>query len=122
MPHAPLRRAVPLAAALPLVAALPWMAARPGLALPSPASGPATGILRSLQNGDRACYAEVEDARGVRRNLEAAFELCERTDLIGRRVRLVRRTARVLAASCQGDPDCGRSDVVQLIVELQPLP
>lgn len=114
MPHAPLRRAVHLAAVLPLVAALP------ALALPPPV--PSTGILRSLQNGDRACYAEVEDAKGVHRSLEAAFELCERTDLIGRRVRLVRRTARVLAASCQGDPDCGRSDVVELIVELQPLP
>ncbi|MFY8148950.1 MAG: hypothetical protein ACOVNL_06995 [Prochlorococcaceae cyanobacterium] len=103
-----------------LAATLPLLAACPALALPPPA--PSRGILRSLQNGDRACYAEVEDSQGVRRSLEAAFELCERTDLIGRRVQLVRRTARVLAASCQGDPDCGRSDEVQLIVELRPLP
>ncbi len=114
MPLASLYRAAALAALAPLLAALPSPAGTP--------PDPSTGILRGLQNGDRACYAELEDGQGVRHSLEAAFELCERTDLIGQRVRLVRRTARVLAASCQGDPDCGRSDVVELIVELQPLP
>ncbi|WP_259720721.1 hypothetical protein [Synechococcus sp. CS-1328] len=96
------------------------MVALPSQAVPQPA--PSTVILRGLQNGDRACYAELEDGKGVRSSAEAAFELCERTDLIGRKVRLVRRTARVQAMSCQGDPTCSRSDVVELIVELVPLP
>lgn len=104
-----------------LLAVLPLLAICP-VALALPPAEPSSGVLRSLQNGDRACYAEVEDSRGARHSLEAAFELCARTDLIGRRVQLVRRTARVLAASCQGDPDCGRSDVVELIVELRSLP
>ena len=79
-------------------------------------------LVRGLTAGDRACYAEVEDANGERRSDEAAFELCERRELVGRRVRLRRERAQVPAKACQGDPGCTRSDTVELIVAAEPQP
>lgn len=79
-------------------------------------------VLRGLTPGDRACYAEIEDARGQRRREEAAFELCERAELVDRRVRLTRERTPVLARSCQGDPECSRRDTVDLILSAEALP
>lgn len=73
-------------------------------------------MVRSLTPGDRACYMEIEDAQGQTSSTEASFELCEQTDLIGQRVQLMRESASVLAASCQGDQDCTDRDTVNLVV------
>ena len=75
---------------------------------------PRAGRLVALQAGDVACYADVE-VKGEVQNLMAGFHVCEQEALIGKRVRLGWREASVLAADCEGDMDCGRSDTVQLI-------
>jgi hypothetical protein len=78
--------------------------------------------IRSLTGGDRACYVDLESGGVAKPGQEAAFDLCERTDLVGRRVRLERRRAWVLAASCEGDPECERRDTVDLIVSAEVRP
>ncbi len=75
---------------------------------------PVQGRLVSLQAGDVACYAEVEVAGEVQ-SLMADFLVCEQEALVGKQVRWGWTEANVLAADCEGDMDCGRSDTVQLI-------
>lgn len=75
---------------------------------------PVQGRLISLQAGDVACYAEVEVAGEVQ-SLMADFLVCEQEALVGKQVRWGWTEANVLAADCEGDMDCGRSDTVQLI-------
>lgn len=76
---------------------------------------PLEGILISLTPGDSACYAEI-DVDGDVRNEMADFSVCEQGEAwLGERVRFSWKEANVLAADCQGDMDCGRSDTVTLI-------
>ena len=99
-----------------------------------PAATPATpttaaslvGTLTSLENGDRACYVSL-DVDGAVQSIEGSFELCaggsqDATALIGQRVTLTRERANVLAASCEGDVDCGKSDEVDLVVSITAAP
>lgn len=78
--------------------------------------------IRSLTAGDRACYLEVEDEQGQRREEMASFELCERNDLVGKRARLRFEPAQVMAESCQGNPDCKETETVQLVQDVELLP
>jgi hypothetical protein len=147
MPRSPLRSTPPrrAVAALVLAAALAACGDRgdsravgeraratAAAAPPAPAAAPTplpgdsvageVATVRGLSGGDRACYVELE-VDGLRRPpQEAAFDLCSRAELVGQRVRLERRRAWVLAASCQGDPECERRDTVDLIVSAEPLP
>lgn len=84
----------------------------------TPAGAPVVRI-KSLTQGDMACYVTLEDARGKRSEEMASFELCEQTRLIGQRVRLKRERSAVMAASCQGDPECRKTQTVNLIVKAE---
>ena len=92
-----------------------------------PASVPLADVvtLRALHDGDRACYVVFETASGQEKTQEAAFELCEgasndATPLVGQRVRFTTKRQKVLAMECQGDPDCRKSDEVDLIIAIAP--
>lgn len=92
-----------------------------------PASNHAPAVtLKGLQNGDRACYVILQSATGES-SLEGDFELCaggghDASALIGRRITYTTSKANVLAASCQGDVDCGKSDSVDLVVTIVAAP
>jgi hypothetical protein len=74
-------------------------------------------------NGDTACHVTLKDDRGATFEELADFELCaQEKALTGKRVALTWKASRVQAASCQGDPDCKRSDTVVLIVAARPAP
>lgn len=73
------------------------------------------GILRQALPGDIACQLELETADGETFHESAAFELCEDPALVGKRLRLSYTVENVLAESCQGDVECGRSDQVVLV-------
>ncbi len=83
--------------------------------------------LKELQNGDRACYVVVTTAKGEEQSIEGDFDLCpsntkDASAMIGKKVTYKTKKANVLAASCQGDMDCGKSDEVDLIVEITAAP
>ncbi len=78
-------------------------------------------VIRALTPGDRGCYVELEPAEGPRREDVAAFELCERPELVGQRVHLTRERTGIQAASCSGDPECAQTDTVDLIVSAEPV-
>lgn len=88
----------------------------------SGASAPEIAVVRALVPGDRACYVEVEDGQGQRSQQPAGFEVCERSELVGERVRLTRERTAIAAMSCQGDPECAESDTVDLIVAIEKQP
>ncbi len=84
----------------------------------------AFGTPISFQNGDTSCLITLKDDRGATFSEPADFELCmQEKALKGKRVALTYKTGRVQAASCQGDPDCKKSETVVLVVaaKLAPL-
>ncbi len=79
---------------------------------------PAVATITDLSSGDRACYVRLVDENGRKTSQFANFEICQQ-DLIGAQVRLTYETANILAFSCSGDPDCGRSDRAILISQAE---
>jgi len=100
---------------------------KPSPAAPAPTSaGAPVGTLKELQNGDRACYVVVATDAGEQ-SIEGDFELCagggrDASALIGQRVTWTTTKANVLAASCEGDVDCGKSDEVDLVDSITAAP
>ncbi len=87
---------------------------------------PATpeGVLQGLERGDRACYVQLE-AGGAQYSIEGDFELCpaglrDASALVGKQVVYTTRRAPVLATSCGGDLDCGKTDLIDVIDTLRP--
>ena len=81
-----------------------------------------TGTITAMQAGDIACYLTLRDDAGAPFREMADFEICEQRGLLNKRVSLAYKASRVQAASCQGDPDCKKSDTVMLVVSARPLP
>ena len=77
---------------------------------------PAAATVSRLVTGDRACYVDLVDANGKLTTQFANFEICEQ-DIVGAEVELTYETGNVLAFSCQGDVDCGRTDAALLITQ-----
>lgn len=74
-------------------------------------------------NGDTACFITLKDDKGTTFDEPADFDLCaQEKALRGKRVALTYRVSRVQAASCQGDPDCKRTETVILVVAAKPAP
>ncbi|WP_289296285.1 hypothetical protein [uncultured Reyranella sp.] len=83
----------------------------------------AFGIPIEFQNGDVACRITLKDDRGATFDEAADFDLCaQERALKGKRLALTYKTARVMAASCQGDPDCKKSETIVLIASAKPAP
>jgi len=75
------------------------------------------GLVKELSQGDMACYMTLADAAGREFTEFADFEICsQEPSLIGQTVRLTYKMSRVLAASCRGNMDCGKTDRVALVV------
>ena len=73
------------------------------------------GLLTALQSGDVACYLTLKDSKGKEFTELAVFEICEMTQLVGKRLRLSYRLESVIADSCQGDPECKETRKVALV-------
>lgn len=89
------------------------------------AAAPVT--LVRLENGDRACYVIYKGADGEEKSQEGSFDLCEggsqdATALIGKQVTFTTAQGKVQAASCEGNPECSDSDVVELVMSITAAP
>jgi hypothetical protein len=77
----------------------------------------ANGLVKELQNGDASCVMVMTDTRGEEFIESADFELCfQEPSLIGHWVALSYRMENVMADSCQGDPECGDTQRIALVV------
>ena len=75
------------------------------------------GLVKELSQGDIACYMTLTDAAGREFTEFADFDICsQEPSLIGQTVRMSYKMSRVLAASCRGNMDCGKTDRVALVV------
>lgn len=79
-----------------------------------------TGTLIDVNQGDIACYLSLRDDAGKPFKESADFDLCN-NKLKGQRVQLGYSMANVQAASCQGDPNCKKSDRIALVTSMKPL-
>lgn len=80
-------------------------------------------IVRNLSLGDRACYVELENNQGQKSDEFAAFEMCDRADLVGRRVRLTRERSPIIAIDCIAEPvGCTKTETVNLIIAAETVP
>ncbi len=116
-----------IAISLLLLAACGPKAASTTTTPPTGAPAAAAVTLVSLTNGDRACYVAFKGADGEEQSQEGSFELCEgggsdASALIGKAVVFTTKVENVLAASCQGDMDCGKSDSVEVIQTITAAP
>lgn len=75
---------------------------------------PASGIVRELTLGDRACYLMIED-EGDLNEAMAVMHLCERDDLIDQFATFGHETGEIIAMQCEGDPECTEYETVLLI-------
>ena len=83
----------------------------------------ATGVLKSVTPGDRACLLRLEDHSGQAFEELADFRICERgSALRGRKVALRYASREMPAADCGADETCSRRTRVALVVEARPLP
>ena len=78
-----------------------------------------SGTIQYMEQGDRACYIDLIDDLGNEFSELAYFDLCYDTSFLGKKVQLVYEQGKVLAASCQGNMDCGESDTVILIHDVK---
>jgi len=83
----------------------------------------AQGQVVGVEPGDVACHLELTDTVGRVYREMADFTLCEPPErLIGQWVHLTYTPARVMAASCQGNTACTRTDAVLLVTGATPAP
>jgi hypothetical protein len=76
----------------------------------------ASGIIVSMEAGDVACYVNLKSDKGTAFREMANFEICEQERALkGKRVNLTYEMGKVLADSCQGNPDCKKTQTVVLI-------
>ena len=88
---------------------------------PEPVPVAAAPVLERLQPGDISCYLIVRSPEGVEVWHDAHFDVCpggpkDATPLIGQPVVFEMGQFRVLAPSCEGNPDCAESEMADLIV------
>lgn len=74
--------------------------------------------IQALTAGDRACYVDILDEQGKTSTQFATFEICDR-DLVGKKVQLHYESGEIVAEECNGDIDCGLSEIVMLITQVR---
>src|SRR5687767_2874234 len=73
--------------------------------------------LVDVSQGDAACYVVVRGADGVEATHPGTFDLCEgggadASGLMGQQVILTIEKQNMMAASCEGDPECPDTEEV----------
>ena len=81
-----------------------------------------TAVVRSLVDGDSGCYVVLEGEDGGSFDRIGPFELCERQELAGRRVRVTLGPGEVMADSCQGNPECTDRKTVEVVKAVEEMP
>jgi hypothetical protein len=76
-------------------------------------------IITSFSAGDRACYVDSIDNDGKTHVEMANFEICEREELINRKVIFTYTEENVMAAECEGNPECIKSETVKIISSIK---
>jgi hypothetical protein len=81
--------------------------------------------LQNITNGDAACYLDLVKADGTLMVYPSDYRFCpggeaDAASLVGKKVAATFEKIKIMAAECQGDPDCGKSDEVEGVATLKP--
>ena len=76
-----------------------------------------SGIIVSAEAGDTACYLVIKDDEGKMHDEMAIFDLCDDTTLINKPAGFSYERSNVMAASCEGNPECVETKVVWLVAQ-----
>ena len=82
---------------------------------------PTRGVALDIESGDRACYLTVRDDGGAATTVMADYSVCDSNAILDRRVYLEYAPSNVIAASCEGDPDCLETETVAMVVVATPI-
>ena len=75
----------------------------------------------NMENGDTACHIGLVDPAGRVHQEMADFALCEVPEkLLNRQVTLSYITSTVMAAACEGNTRCTKTDKVALVTRAVP--
>lgn len=77
------------------------------------------GTIIEGQSGDTACYLTIQTKDGSKHQSMADFDLCSPM-YVGKYATFSWREVNILSADCEGDVDCGQSDLVWLIDRAKP--
>ena len=81
----------------------------------------AEGTVTNLENGDTACHITLVDPAGRVHHEMADFALCEVPErLLNRQATLSYTTSTVMAAACEGNTRCTKTDKVALVTRAVP--
>ncbi|OUL33663.1 hypothetical protein BV372_15660 [Nostoc sp. T09] len=79
---------------------------------------PKIGTVKEIVNGDLKCYVTLVDEKGVKHNLGATFEVCEKPEtLLNKKVSLDYKIESV--SDCQSAEPCGKSKKESLITKME---
>lgn len=80
---------------------------------------PTHGTITNLTLGDTGCYVDFIDTNGTEHSELAAFEICDLQGFIKHSVTFSYRQQNVMAAVCQGDPECPDTEKVWIIDQIR---
>jgi hypothetical protein len=79
---------------------------------------PKGGTVKEIVNGDLKCYVTLVDEKGIKHNLGATFEVCEKPEtLLNKKVSLNYEVVSV--SDCESAEPCGKSKKESLISQMQ---
>lgn len=82
---------------------------------------PTRAVVTDIESGDRACYLTLRTDGGGAETVSADYSVCDSNVIVGRRVQIDYEPSDVMAASCQGDPDCLETETVALAILARPI-
>lgn len=77
---------------------------------------PTRAVVTDVVAGDRACYLTLRTDDGGSTTVYGDFSLCESDGLMNRRIQIEYAPETILAASCDGDPECLETEMVAMAV------
>ena len=84
-------------------------------------SVPTRAVVTDIESAYRACTLTLRTDGGGTETVNADRSVCDSDVIMNRRVQIDYQEDTVVAASCQGDPDCLDTETVALAVVAEPI-
>jgi hypothetical protein len=112
-----LKKFVPLLAIIPLCS-ITILADTSSVQAGPQSQRPTIATVKSMSNGDLACYVDLVDQKGKKSTEYADFEICaQEKKLLNKKVRIT--YAKGSINDCQSSEPCGKSKIVTLITKMK---
>jgi hypothetical protein len=94
---------------------------------PPPSTAAEEWTLVSITNADTSCGIELQGADGQSKYFDGSYDFCpggprDAAGLVGKKVTITTEKGNVMAAECEGNPDCGKSEEVDIVESITEVP